>query len=76
MIGIKKFNEDILNETLRRNCYSWLSDSQIARFNKTATTCFQNLKVYLMKNDQNFNANQVMCFVVLDVLSILSLNFI
>ena len=62
MIRIKRFNKDILNKTLRRNCHNWLADSHIARYiNKTATTCFQNLKVYLVKNDHNFNADHIMC---------------
>ena len=30
-IRIKRFNEDILNKTLRPNCQSWLPDSSIAR---------------------------------------------
>ena len=62
-IKIKRFKEDLLNETLRPNCHDWLSDSYISRVQKTAKTCFHNLKVYLEVNDYNANfAMSVCCF--------------
>ena len=64
MIKIKRFNEDILNETLQPRFCSWVFDSYISRLHKTATTCFQNMKVYL-ENDHNFDVNNVVsicCF--------------
>ena len=68
-IKIKKFNEDLLIEILHPNYYAWWTDSHISRVQKTAKTCFQNLKVYLEANDfaiyVNYDANNAMsicCF--------------
>lgn len=64
-IEIKKFNEDLLIETLRPNFYSWLTDLHISRVQKTVKICFQNLKVYLEANDfaiyVYYNTNNAMC---------------
>ena len=47
-----------MNETLHPNCHS-----HISRVQKTAKTCFQNLKVHLEVNDYNANcAMSVSCF--------------
>ena len=77
MIGIKRFNENILNETLQQDCCNWLSDSHIERYiNKKATTCFQNLKVYLVENDHNFNVNHVMYVCCFECFKQLVVNFL
>ena len=63
LIKIKRFNNDLLNETLRQACHTCLCDSHILRMQGTTKTCFQNLKVYLEKNECNANyATCVCCF--------------
>ena len=63
MIKTKRFNENILKETLQPSCHSRLSDSYLSRMNNTARTGFQNTKHYLTNDD--FDANYAMpvcCF--------------
>ena len=59
MIKVRRFNEDLLNEKLRPNCHSYLSDQTISRVQNTARACFQNLKVYLAAD--GYDANYAMC---------------
>ena len=55
-LKIKRFKENILNKTLRPSFHVWLPySSYISRISNTATTCFLNLKRYLINDD--FDAN-------------------
>ena len=74
MIKVKRFNEDLLNETLRSNCKIWQTDSHISRVQGTARTCFQNLKFSFMVND--FNANYEMSVCCFDGLKQFICNFL
>lgn len=58
-LKIRRFNVDILNETLRSSCHSWLTDSYISRVQNSAKTCYQNLIVYFKVDDCNANQFRV-----------------
>ena len=58
MILIRRFDETIVNQTLNWTCHVWISySSYYEKKHGAATNCFQNLKYFLLKEDDSIKRN-------------------
>ena len=76
-ILIRRFDEIILNQTLRRTCYIYISYSSfLEKTRNTAKKIFQNIKYFLTKDDTLIDRNCVMSHCCFECFKDLVCNFL